>query len=227
MVGSIPSRINNEAVGLFRAAGLFQEPNAYCTSMFMLLTLRSKLYKFLDKIAICGLLTMLISQSLWGFGAVPLYFLIFSNGKQKLLVFGLTLILGIGLYFSLDISYLVSISPTARRVFFPEYDPSWVARYGGTQPIVYADYILGKGVTSFEFQKIGANANVFFLYSFGIINSIFFILWFWFYSGKHNILKNSLIIIFLFTSTPMFAYMVFWMWLALFMRYSMDDDGLL
>ncbi|WP_334118226.1 hypothetical protein, partial [Limnobacter sp.] len=69
LFGSIESRGLNEQLGYVRFSGLFQEPNAFCTTMFCLLSLCKFSTTRKQWIEILGILSIFTTQSLWGFGA--------------------------------------------------------------------------------------------------------------------------------------------------------------
>jgi hypothetical protein len=221
MVGSLQSRGLNEGANFFRSSGLFQEPNAYCTAMFCLLSLRIVNFKSRSYVNYFGWASMLLTQSLWGFGAALVLLWLMVGTKRFML---LLVPIGISAYIyfsSLTTSSVTSFedSVTMRRLLNINEDVSRKARYGSLENIVVDEFLLfGHGIDTSNFQTIAANALAFLLYGLGIAGITLLVVW-----GRviQKIpFKHALCIVFLFTTFPLFTYMYFWAWLGLLLAFK-------
>ena len=216
MLGSIPSRGWNESLNLFRPSGIYQEPNAYCVALYCLVAARAIVFRAKDWTVFVGLVSMMISQSLWGMvGAVILAYLIYGAKRTGytllgLLVFGSITLNTLGFSFS----DLVNASYTLNRIATIDADPSRDGRLGSLVDYLgYENLIFGSGVSSDQFQQLGANGLAFVLYSSGIVGMLLILIALLPRSRLHA--KKSIIVLFLFSTFPPFAYMYFWAWLAI------------
>jgi|GEM_PF-3815621 len=224
MVGSIESRGLNEGLQYFRPSGLFQEPNAYCTVMFCLLSLRVVIGQPASVIDYFGVLSMILTQSLWSFGAsfVILWLMIgFANSMLILMVFSATGFMLLQ-FMGISLNDLSENSITIWRIMNIDDDPSRQARYGSASSWQLDErFFLGNGVDTSNFQAVAANSVSFLVYSFGVVGVALIFAWAVIHQKIH--FKSTLSILFLFTTFPPFSYMYFWIYLSLMLycsRYS-------
>lgn len=214
--GSIDSRGLNEAINYFRPSGLFQEPNAYCATTFCLISLCMFQQKRNYWVEIFGMVSIAITESLWGFGAVIL--LIYMLYGFRKLAFALSVASAIAiLVFALagwDSESLVDRSVTLTRIINIEDDPSRQGRFGSSDNVVNDIYLyIGHGIDSQNFQSIAANGIVFLIYGFGVVFlPIILVATVYLFKPNRNVLISTA---FLLTTFPAFAYMYFWCWLGL------------
>lgn len=214
-VGSIESRGWNEDLHFFRPSGLFQEPNAYCVCMFCLVSARALSFSRADILQVAGIFSMVLTQSLWGFGgAFVLSSLIFGWYRTlKILFLGVLLVFLIGYLGGISLEALANNSTTIFRLLNIDQDPSRLARFGDSSVVVSNDNVIfGNGVSSDKFQSTAVNSFAFIFYSFGLVGLSFLMAW-GIFVAKIN-MRQLIAIGFLFTASPLFAYMFFWIWLA-------------
>lgn len=220
--GSLNPRTFNENLIFFRAAGLFQEPNSFSLTLFMLNVLRIIFSdKKVDLLFVLSLIALFLSESLWGIGAVPvLVFLVVNSAVLRLVLF-----VGLGamawlMLFSLekwaDVFDVVLEPVTVRRLNELASDPSVDSRYGGSFQFGFDFHSLfGSGLSTVDFQSFaGANAIGFYLYSFGLLGFIFFLAWLVF-DSKRNWFPIGVALLFAMTSYPLFTYAFWWAWLGI------------
>jgi hypothetical protein len=216
IIGSIESRGFNESLRYFRPSGFFQEPNAYCAVMFCLLSIRVCLRQGVSSIDYFGILSMILTQSLWGFGAsFVILGLIIGFMKATFLVmiiaslaYVLLLLVGV------KVSDLAEISVTVARLMNIDDDPSRQARYGSVASWRLDEwFVFGNGVDTSNFQNVAANGVGFLFYSIGIVGLGLLSIWILIRERVHY--KAGVSIIFLLTTFPPFAYMYFWVYLSL------------
>jgi hypothetical protein len=216
MVGSISSRGLNIGLSLFRPSGIYQEPNSYCVALYCLLAARVIVFRAKDWTVIVGLVSMMISQSLWGVvGAIILSYLIYGAKRWGYTLLGILTLSSIVLNL-LDFSFsdLVDASFTLNRIATIDEDASRDGRLGSIENYLgYEHLMFGNGVSSDQFQQLGANGFAFVLYSSGIVGSLLILSASFPRSRLHA--KKSIIVLFLFSTFPPVAYMFFWAWLAI------------
>lgn len=245
--GVLHPRIFNEDLSFFRAAGLFQEPNSFSVTLFMLNVARVLLRNEKPDMLFFGsLLALVLSESLWGVGAT-LILALFAVGLLKPSVAKCSLLAGFGSLVSLSFVILVIwpdllgllISPvtvwrlanllgfavkplTAGHIGNIESDASVEGRYGtGFTDIDFdVPLMFGHSLTTSEFQSFsGANAIGFYIYSFGLLGMLFFVAWLVIDLKKHRSWAVGAVL-FAMTSYPIFTYAFWWAWLAILIRSS-------
>lgn len=224
-VGSIESRGLNVELNYFRPSGVFQEPNAYCTVMFTLLYLCLFINNRNYLIEILGILSLIITQSLWGFGAALLLIFLLYNLKVlfKPLLFLLFFIFLLYFIFQDQSNNIIESSITIGRILNIENDPSRAARYGSMNNIKLDEFLFfGHGIDTQNFQSIAANGFGFLLYSFGLIGMILMAFYF-IYLTKLNI-SILLAIGFILTTFPPFSYIYFWVWIGMILFLSRTNN---
>jgi hypothetical protein len=160
--------------------------------------------------------TMILTQSLWGFGAaLVLFWLMIGTKRFILLVLPLGVLAAI-LFSSLIVAFMDysenSIAMT--RLLNIADDPSRRARYGSIENIIVDEFLLlGHGVDTSNFQSIGANALAFLVYCFGIAGIALLVVWG--VAIQKISATHAILIGFIFTTFPLFSYMYFWVWLGL------------
>jgi len=214
--GAIESRSLNEELNYFRPAGMFQEPNMYCTVMFCLLSACSHFQKRSLRIELIGIVGILFTQSLWGFGAaVVLVYLLYGTKSLIWLLILFCVMGGLVIAFSgLTVQDIADASITINRIIHIDNDPSRQARFGSFDNLGLDAFIFfGHGVDTEKFQSIAANGFAFIVYSFGLIGMLVFGL---ILSAIVRVGSRTLIAVgFLLTTFPLFSYMFFWCWLAI------------
>lgn len=222
--GSIDSRGFNEGLLYFRPSGMFQEPNAFCTAMFCMVSTCIFFKKRIVYIEMAGIFSIIFTQSLWGFGgAVILIWLLYGLRWLGIFVAGLSLL---AILFSvtsgINLQDLADTSVTVSRIINIEDDPSRQARFGGADNVQFDMlFLLGHGVDSLNFQSIAANGLAFMLYSFGLIGLIAIFLYLVILSRMN--IKILFIVGFLFTTFPVLSYMFFWCWLAIILALAQSE----
>ena len=214
--GAIESRGLNEALNYFRPSGMFQEPNAFCTVMFSLLSTCSYFHSRSLRIEVAGIFSILISQSLWGFGAALLLIYLLYGFRWLVVVGGACSVLATLAFITSGVSLqeLTSLSVTLNRIININDDPSRIARLGSLDNIQLDFlFLLGHGVDTLNFQTLAANGLAFLMYCFGVIGTAVLGL-FLVFMVRANF-KILLVAGFLLTTFPCFSYMFFWMWLAI------------
>ncbi|MCF6764278.1 hypothetical protein L3V82_00735 [Thiotrichales bacterium 19S3-7] len=221
--GSISARIYNESLNYFRPAGLYQEPNSYCTSVFMLIILRHNvLVKPRKLISWVAALTLVISQSLWGMGAFVLWVMLYTSNKEKLYMLGVIFILLLYTSFTGKLSYFIEHSVTLHRLSDIDADPSKEQRYGLLANYLSPNHFLGLGINTNAFQTIAANGIAFVIYSFGLVGFLCLGLTLSYLFVRLYAIRALIAIAFLLTTYPLMTYMIFWIWLGLLIRFNLD-----
>ena len=216
--GLIGARTFNEELLFFRASGLFQEPNSYCVTIYLLLFIRALFSKKpFDLIALISLTSIFLSESLWGYGALLVYCSLFSStAKSRIIMLMVFIVVGMAVLLIPDLVGLIISPTTVIRLSDVSGDPSAEGRYMAGQERGYlSDFVVGHGISTYGFQWIfGANALGFYVSSFGIIGLI---LWF---LSLYNLVPSSKItfligVIFAMTTYPLFTYMFWWAWIGM------------
>ena len=229
--GTVAPRTFNEDTGYFRAAGLFEEPNSYCLTLFMLNVLRLFLARRqFDILFLISLLTLVLSESFWGIGAM-FVLLLLANRLSRSTVSVFTLLASLGGLLLVGFIVLMNWPIIVEAIFDPitvqrlvnlDADPSMAGRYGGSTNRLDVDFpfIVGHGLTTSEFHAFsGANGIGFYLYCFGILGMLLFLTWIVVDSRK-NSLWIAVAILFAMTSYPLFTYAFWWAWLGILIRIS-------
>lgn len=222
--GVISPRVFNEVTGYFRAAGLFQEPSSFSIMIFMLNSVRLTCNNRTDGIFLLSLLGLLLSESLWGFGAGALL-LMLRFGLLRVTPFRALLAMlaiGVGIWAfnqlkqSSALLELVLDPITIGRMMNLENDPSRQGRFGADQPVVADQWLVfGNGISADEFQSfMGANGVSFYIYSFGLLGLLIYIGWLYLES-KGEFVPKAILVLFAMSSYPQFSYAIWWAWLAL------------
>lgn len=228
MFGVISPRVFNELLNAFRAAGLYQEPNAFSSSIFMLNSVL-----ILSKPKHPGwpfwlsLTALFLSRSLWGFGAIVVLLIVAYNDMRlkplNIAAFGTLAALAGGGY------YIVRENPalllflldetTSSRITNLDSDSSLQGRYAGEGQLgVDWTLFLGHGPNSREFQAfLGANGISFYVYSFGLVGFMLLLTWI-FCESKSDRIRKSCVVLFCMTTFPLFTAAIWWAWIALLIR---------
>lgn len=219
----ISLRIFNPETLYFRAAGLFQEPNSFCLTIYMLTVIRLFLKRgAFDLLLIITLAAIFLSESLWGFGAVFSLLILFTPSKlYRLSIIGLFVLFGIILVYTPKYAMYLLDPITVGRISNITDDGSYHGRYGQESNVNYdVNFFFGNGLTTKKFQGFtGANAIGFILYSFGLFGFIFFLVVLAI-AFKKNRIALLFAVIFAMTSYPLFTYMFWWAWLGILIRLS-------
>jgi hypothetical protein len=206
------------AYGL-RPAGLYMEPADYSLIMFSVLVLY-RLNKWSDwRLELLGLATMLLTISLWGWGAVLFYICLF---RPRWLTFvippALVLVM---IVFSNSNSEIIRSSLIGIKILqrFSNHgqDTSTQTRYGALAGGVdFSDWEVwfGKGLSE-EYFDFGHNGLSFILTAGGIFVTVGVVaLWFWILPPDRRF-KGTLCLLFMLSATTQWTYLWWWAWLAL------------
>jgi hypothetical protein len=222
--GVISPRVFNEFTGYFRAAGLFQEPSSFSIMIFMLNIVRLICSQRTDALFVLSLVALLVSESLWGFGAGALL-LMFRYGLLRVtptraVLALLSIAFAIWAFNKLKESSalleLVLDPITVGRLLDLENDPSRQGRFGVEEPVAFDLWLVfGRGISADDFQTfMGANGVSFYLYSFGLLGLLILLGWLYMES-KREFVPTAILVLFAMSSYPQFSYAVWWAWLAL------------
>lgn len=222
--GVISPRVFNEFTGYFRAAGLFQEPSSFSIMIFMLNSVRLACSSRTDGVFVLSLVGLLISESLWGFGAGALL-LMLRFGLLRITPFRAVLaliVIGVGIWAfnqlkqSSALLELVLDPITIGRLMNLENDPSRQGRFGVEQPVVADQWLVfGNGISADDFQSfMGANGVSFYIYSFGLLGLLIYLGWLYLES-RTEFVPRAVLVLFAMSSYPQFSYAIWWAWLAL------------
>ena len=221
--GMRPLRIWNHTIDFFRAAGLYEEPNSYAVSLYMLSILYYILHRKIDYILVAACVTIFLSESLWGFGAVVIILGVVLIDKGVKLTYITLSFLSIIALLILDSELHFLFSPTTyRRFSIILTDGSFIARYGiDYQGTSMLSLFFGHGIgADGYFKSFGGNGYSAVIYYFGLVGALGFCLVF--YRAAGNFIY-FMAILFILSTTPMIFYFMFWIWLALIYRYNYLD----
>lgn len=220
-VGSIDSRSFNEWTGYFRAAGLFQEPNSYCVTIYALLVLKLIISAGkIDRLCLLAWLSLFVSESLWGIGAGVVIAVLFFDSKY--IKYSVLVMLALSLFVITTTPDLLGyiLDPiTGARLLHLDSDPSRLARYGSIDALdLNSSFFFGSGINTSDFQSfLGANGYSFSIYSFGLLWTIFFLMAIYFNSSSRR-LRVIVAVTFAMSSYPLFTYLFWYAWLGLLIR---------
>lgn len=222
-IGSIPARVYNENLSYFRAAGLFQEPNTYSANLFIQLSVRLLIGRSNKLITWSAYITMILSQSLWGIGASVLLATFFSDRDEKKIIIFFALLGASYVIFNAHSIGFMNYGVLHNRLTNIDNDPSRIARYGSISSYFSHKYFFGHGIDTSGYQKIAANGIAFVVYAFGISGAFLFLFLLQYFFLSNDLAKFLIIILFLFTTDQMMTYMIFWAWLALLIKYAVEN----
>lgn len=219
--GMRPLRIWNEALNYFRPSGLYEEPNSYAVSLYMLIFLYYIVNRKIDFILIVGCISILLSQSLWGFGAVVVIISIIMMDKKLSLVY-IALFASTVILLSImnpDLILSDTSLTTYKRITNIFTDGSFIARYGiDFTEVSLFSFLVGHGIGVEGYHaSLGGNGYAAIIFYFGVVGLLGFLLLF--YRMASNI-SFFIGIVFILSTTPMIFYFIFWGWLALIYRYT-------
>lgn len=222
-MSDLAMRIYHKDLNILRVSGLFQEPNSYSWASFMLLILIMRMQLRFIVVKVLLVVSILISQSLWGIIACVFYLGYEGFRKQKALtgVFVLVVTMFLLLEFTHTTNMLGDF--TKNRIVNVKSDESIRLRY-----LVLFDYlaetdkkhlVFGQGFNMFRASKLsGANGVSFVIYSVGFIG-FFVLLIFMLVKGK-NYYRLMPFILLSISSYPMFTYFFWWAWLAIMLNHN-------
>jgi hypothetical protein len=215
-LGGLEARGWNRGLGYFRPSGIYQEPNAFATAMFCMLSICAFAQRRNFYIEIFGIVMIVMSKSLWGFGAAALLIYLLY-GLRWIFIIGLlfsSMIPVILLFFQGYIDGFVDSSITMRRLLNLDRDASAAMRYGMLDniPLDYTFWI-GNGIDTLRFQSYAANGIAFVLFCFGAVGSFLLFFYIFFISKLNH--RVVLSILFSLSTFPTTSYMFFWAYLAI------------
>ena len=219
--------------GVIRAAGFYQEPNGFCQTLVMLNAIRLFCPRVArDRLFPISLVNLILSESLWGIGAVIFLVLcrlyLYDTRGGRIPVF--TLGLGSAALFAATlvdwpaVLELLFSSFTLSRVTDIANDPSAQARFSGAGGFALdVRFFIGHGVNINAYPDyLGVNAVSFYIYGFGLLGLLLF-LYFLSRMAAGNALTKILIIFFAMTTYPLFTYAFWWAWLAVLVKASAEE----
>lgn len=219
-VGSIQSRGWNDESGFFRPSGLFQEPNAYATVTFAMVSARVIGRGYLRRVDILAIFSILLSQSLWGLVASLILFVIGRISAREIKIFSSLVFAGacLAVVRSDSIQIWFEDSITLRRINNIDEDSSRKMRFGRIEDYLSFDNkIFGIGVNGDQFQSyIAVNGYAFLYVSFGIIGCLAIMIWLLFTARVKW--RSLLVVIYIFTTYPQTSYLYFWLWLPMILN---------
>lgn len=207
----------------FRPAGFFQEPAHYALNMLLLLLLKSRTSNGIrSELEVIGLISMLLTLSLWGVGATLLYVAIIRP-RMLILLMPIMLITGVILVAIIGFDQFPVLLMFQDRLSNLGADGSAQARYGGAVNILESwasnpALWFGRGINSDYVDLGGANGLSFLLNSFGILGSVLLGLAYLTTIQRRDVVKLVLFFFVILTATPLWTFMMFWAWLALMAR---------
>jgi hypothetical protein len=213
---------------IFRPAGLFQEPAIYCLNTFMLLTLRQRLRpNVMTKSDWYAALTLPLTFSFWGLGAVGVYMTI-ARPKIILALIPVLVIACVYVFIAFDIGDNPFYEMAKTRTTNLEADGSAQDRYGGIyklfqSPSGNAELWFGRGVNT-DFDELGGNGFSFMFNVFGIIGALLFILIYLTLLQKAYLAQTLFFFLFTLTAAPIWTGLAYWLWLC-FMAKSFGRDS--
>ena len=213
---------------IFRPAGLFEEPAAYCLTSFMLIILKLRLVPKIDFFIIMSFITMFLSLSLWGIISVTAI-LIFLYRNKFSLWFSIFLLITL----TGTIAALLGITgeefAITRRLLTIGEDGSRQQRFGELANIPFlltTDPILwfGNGPNSKNYIYLGANALGYMLATWGIAGSLLFFGLYLADVKKENLMITVFGILLGLTAGVIWTVFFWWAWLALMIKkYSSEE----
>ena len=213
-----------------RPAGFFLEPGAFTLTMFSLLSLYRLTGGINAKIELLGLGTMLLSISLWGWGATLVYMLFF---RWRWACTTLPVALGGIVYLALttarqNIADNMIMWIIIKRIIYPGNDNSTDARYNALLSISDAwqwKLWFGEGINN-NYAVYGTNGLSFLLTAGGLVGVILVgILWFTILPYGRKI-RGMLSLGFMLSAGTQWTFAWWWVWLAVAASAGLDDAKL-
>lgn len=205
--------------GGIRPGGLFLEPAAFCLVMFSLLSAFRLLGAKCWWIEFAGILSILLSLSLWGVGSTIVYLTLF---RPKWLVVLLPLLIVTAVYLYIKFGSLLSRDGivgklVVHRLMNIGKDKSGQARYGALlDGRVHSQWFLwfGKGVSD-NYESYGANGLSFLLTAMGLIGSV--ALWsiLFVVAPAKRRFRAVICFVFMLSAANFWTSLWLWAWLAL------------
>lgn len=218
---------------LIRAGGLNQEPNGFCLTLLMLNAVRLFCPKpGRDYLLPISLVTLVVSQSLWGIGAaifLMLCWIYMSEAKVRRVPIVLPVTAGIVGLAALLIDWptileLVFSEFTATRLLDIANDPSAQQRFTGSGGFaVDLRFFVGHGPSTLDFQDyLGINGISFYVYGFGLVGYLLFLAFVFRVSGGQAIIKVAMVVLAM-STYPLFTYAFWWAWLAILVKANPEE----
>jgi hypothetical protein len=204
----------------FRPAGLFLEPSLFCVLTTMLVLLRLRLLRRLDRVCLIGLAGMLLSLSLLGVAAV-IWILIRSRPVLGSLLASAVAAAGAAAASVLPKESAIYALVLA-RVTNLSSDSSALERFGGllgagdaSSPPITA-LLFGRGV-GYSYVALGSSGVSFLLAAVGVVGMVCFLLGLGFAARRRNRIGTVVDVIFLMLGAPFWTFFAWWWWLAALM----------
>jgi len=219
--------------GFIRAGGLYQEPNSFCLVLFMLNAVRLFCPREgRDRLFLISIVTLILSESLWGLGAAIFLILCriyLSEAKVRRVPIVLPVTGGVVLFAALFVDWssvleLLFSPVTIGRLLDISNDGSAQERFTGAQGFaVDLRFFLGHGPSTLDFQSyLGVNGISFYIYGFGLIGYLLFLLFVLKISDGHVMVKVAMVVLAM-STYPLFTYAFWWAWLALLAKANSDE----
>lgn len=201
---------------IFRPSGLFLEPGNHSVTMLMLLLAYWKDNFSFNIISSMGIISILLSLSLFGYLGLICVLLYFFRSKLIYILQGI-LVLPLLIFLILNILDSDNIVFISERVVGWRNDSSFVSRFSGIfnyDQFNGLDLLFGRGISN-AYLDYGNNGYAFLISAGGLLGLFVFLLFFVSQSmqGNRTYILFSLCLILI--ASPIFTTMFFWFWLAL------------
>jgi hypothetical protein len=222
----VRAAIGNE----MRPTGLFLEPANFSAMIFMLLVLFRLSGGKLWWLELMGIGTTLMSLSLWGWGSMLLYIVLFRRSWASVLL--LPIALGLA-YFSTHLTVetaktagLVGSLIVRRLAGTGSHDVSAQTRYGGLTHIDITDwhFWFGNGVSD-DYEQFGHNGLSFVLSSTGAVGLILALIIMLLIFPPGRRFKGILCFGFMLSAASQWTFLWWWAWIALMSSTNKDSSA--
>lgn len=203
-----------------RTAGIFLEPTSYCSMMFMIITTRF-LHNSYGWLELIGILTILMSVSLYGvFVSLILLTYWISSHRKLLTVAAILSIFIIPLIIFIDFNPDSFLPPQLHFLLFDRLpgiasDGSVLGRYKLSDTIQISNFSLlfGNGLASLNGGVLGSSGFGYLISGVGLIGFFFFLcVLVNLYRRRTFFIVTNMIVVLM--SSYYWTFLVFWMWLA-------------
>lgn len=201
---------------IFRPSGIFLEPGNHSVSMLMLLLAYWKNNFSFNFFSILGIISILLSLSLFGYLALILTLLYFFRSKIRYIFQGL-LVLPLIIFLILTLLNIDSLNFIYERIIGATSDSSFLGRFSGfinPSGLNIFELFLGRGFSN-SYIDFGNNGYAFLISGMGLLGLFIFFLFFILQSDKGNRLYTFFSLSLLLISSPIITTMFFWYWLAI------------
>ena len=201
---------------IFRPSGLFMEPGNHSVAMLMLLLAYWKNNFSINISTLMGMMSILLSTSLFGYLSLIITLLYFFGFKLKYLIQGI-IFLPFLIFLVLNFLDPDNISRIFERILGWRNDSSFVGRFSGLMDIYQfngLEFIFGRGISN-AYIDYGNNGYAFLISAVGVFGLFIFLLFFISQSDKSNRVYTFFSLCLILIASPIFTTMFFWYWLAI------------